>query len=233
MLLLLPVLALEPSPATGGPEEAPDLSGTWKMTLSVTTAAHVPVLGDTVVVVERVNLVRIVEQDGEILQHHKPCTVQAHSEQLIAETTIPEAFVRSLPSKTYPVELVWSGQQWTYSADLQPEQMGYEGAVLPTTSTDAQVVDTDHDGQPGVTVSIRVPVFGKVDAYLVQNAHTQLSGGYSGDTIAGAADVMVLEQNVIGATNTLFTRQPTVVPVQGKNTFTLERVPDGSSCLDL
>lgn len=234
MFLLLPGLAFaEPPPATGGPEQPPDLSGTWKMTLSVTTSAHVPVLGDTVVVSERVNLVRIVEQDSEILQHHKPCTVEAHSEQLIAETNIPDAFVRSLPSKTYPVELLWNGQQWTYSVDLQPEQMGFEGAELPKTSTDSQVVDSDRDGQPGVTVNIKVPIFGSVDAYLVQKAHTQLTGGIDEDTIEGAADVMVLEQNVIGSTNVLFARQPTIVPVEGMNTFTLERVPDGSSCLDL
>jgi hypothetical protein len=231
-ILLSSALASEPETEP----EHPDLTGTWKMTLSISTAAHIPVLGDTVVVSERVNLVRIVEQDGEILQHHKPCTVEATSEQLIAETTIPDAFVRSLPSKTYPVNLSWDGSAWTYSADLQPERMGYaESATrLPTEAEDDHVEDSDQDGAPGVTIRIKVPVFGVVDAYMVQTAHTLLEQGIvEADTIHGAADVQVLEQNIIGATNALFARQPTIVPVPGVNTFSLERVEDGASCLDL
>ena len=206
------------------------------MTLSISTAAHIPVLGDTVVETERVNLVRIVEQDGEILQHHKPCTVEAESQQLIGETTIPDAFVKSLPSKTYPVSLSWDGVTWTYAADLQPERMGYaESATrMPTKLDDADVKDTDVDGEPGVTITIRVPVFGAVDAYLVQDAHTLLEAGVVGaETITGQANVQLLEQNIIGASNPLFATQPTVTPVAERNTFVLERVPDGSSCLDL
>ncbi len=237
LLLTAIVLASPPDTSEASAEELrPDLSGTWKMTVSISTAAHIPVLGDTVVETERVNLVRIIEHDGEILQHHKPCTVQAESQQLIGETTIPDAFVKSLPSKTYPVSLRWDGSTWTYSADLQPERMGYaESATrMPTKVDDLDVKDTDVDGAPGVTIKIRVPVFGAVDAYLVQDAHTLLEAGIvEAETITGQANVQLLEQNIIGASNPLFTRQPTITPVAERNTFVLERVPDGSSCLDL
>ena len=228
ILALSAALAAAPTEAS----EPPDLSGTWKMTLSVTTSAHIPVLGDTFVVSERVNLVHIVEQDGEILQHHKTCSVHADTEELIAKTTIPDAFVRSMPAKSYPVELSWDGMQWHYGADLLPEQMGFTGNTMPSDADDKNVEDSDQDGQPGVTVNIRVPIFGTVDVYWVQRAHTLLEGVVDAETIAGDANVLVLEHQIIGASNVLFLKQPTVVPVDG-NTFTLERVPLGSSCQDL
>lgn len=232
ILALSSALASPSATETSEASEPPDLSGTWKMTLSVTTSAHIPVLGDTLVVSERVNLVRIVEQDGEILQHHKTCSVHADTEQLIAKTTIPDAFVRSLPAKSYPVDLSWNGAEWRYSADLMPEQMGFTGSTMPSDADDENVEDSDQDGQPGVTVLIRVPLFGTIEVYWVQRAHTLLEGVVEPETITGQANVLVLEHRIIGASNALFKKQPTVVPVDG-NTFILERVPLGTSCQDL
>jgi len=214
----------------------PNLSGSWKMTLYVTTAAHVPLLGDTLVESERVNLIELDHREGVWVQYQQPCFVETRSDQRVAETILPDSFVTALPTKSYPVRVWNDGSDWRYAADLRPEYLGYDPKQgdLPDEAGQAHIVDSDQDGRPAVTVGIRVPLIGDVEAYIVQEAHTWLVEGIiDASSITGTADVRILEQNVIGASYALFARQPEVEVVPGLATFVLEKVPDGSSCEDL
>jgi len=214
-----------------------DPVGTWKLELNIVTDATVPVLGNSPVLSRRTNLATVKRVNGVLMQHHTACDVTAITERAIAVPVIPEAFVKALPDKTYPVALAEGDEGLTYAADLQMEVSGYdesEPQPIPIDEEDPRVFDHDEDGHPGVTVRVRAPLFGEVDVYMTQLAHTWLRGTVTGpDTIEGMADVEILEQEIIGASNLLFVRKTNLRVNLERSTFEMTRLPDGATCEDL
>ncbi len=221
-------------PRTIEPEQ---LVGTWAMRLQLAVIAEIPVLGDTGTVNHRTNLATLSIEDGVLVQRHKACSVKVVAERDFAAPIVPQAFVDNLPEKTYEVNLRDLGDQLRYDVDLQVEVMGYgedQPEPVPTQADDPRVEDTDQDGKPAITFLVDAPLFGRVEVYAVQLAHTVLNGRVlSPDRVVGSATMMVLEQHIVGSTNLLFTRGAVARPDNPSSSFEMERVPEGSGCADL
>jgi hypothetical protein len=226
---------------TGGvdaaPTTSPDISGTWGIELSLVSASKIPVLGDmdsTTITYGRLHSQR--GEDGWT-QRYEVCDVDLVDRGSVVTSSIPEAFVDALPERTVRPHSSASAHGWRFQMDLGATHMGYDPAISarpPTSPSDPAITDPDGDGAPGATVVVSVPLFSDVEIHITQGTTLAIDGAWMGpDTIRGQAHVSYLEQNVVGASNRLFARSPSIQPVNELSTFTMVRLPDDASCDEL
>jgi tellurite resistance-related uncharacterized protein len=241
-----------PSPSTGllaaaalalatdgaAPPEAPDLRGTWRMDLRITSNATVPVIGTTQVKSRTILQVTVDGTAAAPQVHTHPCHLHAEPSRAIATTVIPQSFIDALPKKHFAAELTPTEGGWAFHADMKPQPLGYDpaasGGTLPQNGDDPGITDMEGDGKPGGTIHLDVPLIGKIELYVVQQAHTVLDGVWTGaDVWEGQATVRRFQQRTIGASNRLFiaNAQVTVDPSQSR--FRWARVPEGTTCAQL
>ena len=233
--LLAAALGLSSHAAHADP---PDISGTFHLLLKTATDADVPVIGTTRVNTSSDLLATIVRKNGQYIQSHKTCTVNAVPTRGFGKTLLPQRFVDTLPVKTYPLVLTQSPDGWSFDADLQPQSVGYHpeksGGVMPTTEDHPAIYDWDSDGKPGASIIVQVPLFGEFRIYMLQYSHARLSGTVlSPDKITGEAIMMKLGQKTIGADHFVFKTSAKIRPAPQPQPFVMTRVPDGSTCADL
>ena len=232
-------------PARGQTPAGADLVGTWRFDVVVTTRAQVPILGEAVVETHKVMLAQVRRQaDGALRQEHVACGMYARSNRRVAETWFPPGFIAAMHEQEYDLEVQdgpggpdgQGGQR--IRATVSPVHLGWDpqasGGLMPLRADAPGVVDGDSDGQPGVTVHVRAPLFGQVSVYVVQHSVTALDGWrQDADTITGGARLAKLEQRSLGASNPLFATNVPLTPDDTRSWFTMRRVPAGTSCEDL
>jgi hypothetical protein len=109
---------------------------------------------------------------------------------------------------------------------------------VPTEPTDPAVFDWDDDGAPGATVTVRAPLFGEVDVYVVQRSRGLLDGGVVvrdgvATAVEGAFVLADFAQHTIGASNRLFHTTPRATFVPEESRLWMTRVPEGTTCAAL
>ena len=214
---LLCLLGARPAPGDWS------LEGHYAAVNRVASVARVPVMGSERSVTTTLLLVDVEREGGRWMQRQTVCDVRVQSSR--ARMVIPEAFVRSIRPRSYPVR---QDAENAYTADLGLQTVGFDPAVtggaMPTRADQAGVVDSDGDGQPGATVVGHFPVFGRVRLFIAQRTHVVLRGRQtSPDRVEGGIDVLVLEQRTLDASNRIFRRTLDVAPDQGKSSFTMVR----------
>ena len=231
---MLPLLAI--SAALAAP---PDISGVYRLELTVASRADVPVLGEADIVAHTTMLATVTpDGSGGYTQRHTTCRIQPESTLRIGQTRIPRSFVAPMPDKTYPLALSMAPDgRWQYAADFGAQHIGYDptraGGQPPDTDSHPAVLDWEGDGKPGATIFLEVPVFGQVEVYITQLAHTRVSGHLTEDGAAGGVQIVALHQRSIGAQPSVFAANPNVTQLPGQSRFSLTRIPDGSTCADL
>ena len=232
-----PSLSAVPA-ASADPPAPPDLRGDWRFELVVVSHASVPILGTTVVesrTVFRTTVSGTVEQP---MIDAVACSIHVEPSRAIAKTIVPQPFVDAIPPKHVPVRLTWTDGAWRFHADMQAQPLGYDpsvtGQALPQDADDPGITDLEGDGFPGGTIHLDAPLFGEIDLYVVQNAHTVLDGVWTGtDTWEGGATVRPFGQRTIGASNRLFVANADIQVDQASSRFRWSRVPTGTSCAGL
>jgi hypothetical protein len=241
-LAAAPVAAVEPpsvapASATTAPS-TPDLRGAWRMDLSLTTKATIPVLGDTIIQTGSVYLVEIVGTPEAPIQQQTVCSITPDGSRSIATTTIPPGFIDAMPDKRFALTLRPDGAQWAVSGDMKMLAIGYDldkaGGSIPQEAEHVAVTDHEGDGHPGATVHLKAPLFGQVEVYMLQRARTTVAGTWDGrDRIDGKATVLDFGQRTIGASNRLFVANPKLEAVPETSTWRMTRVPKGTTCAHL
>jgi len=219
--------------------EPVDLSGTWYLRIRTATDAKIPIIGTTHIRSTTHLLSTIQNTPSGLKQTQQTCSVDNRPSRSITRTVLPEAFITHLPIKTYPVQLTTKADGTIgYSADLQQQYVGYDGAIangtIPESRKDPAVTDWDEDGKPGASVLIEIPLFGHIRIYLVQTNHTFLRGIVMGtDRVEGTTHQKLLEQRTIGADNRLFAANPKLTVSTGHNHFEMMRTEEGATCKDI
>ncbi len=229
---------LAPTLAAAAP---PDLAGTWRVEWVAANRVKVPILGTTTVLTRQVSLARVAAVDGGFEQSHVACSIAAESDSSFTSTTFPPGFLRSLPTKRYPLQLVDTAEGWRLAADTGPLAIGFRAELasgLPTEVADPSVFDWDDDGAPGATVTVRAPLFGEVDVYVVQASRGLLDGRVVvqdgvATGVEGAFRLGDFAQHTIGASNRLFHTTPRATFVPEQSHLWMSRVADGATCADL
>lgn len=221
---------------------SPDLAGTWRVEWVSANQARVPILGPTTVYTRQVSLGTVTARpEGGWEQAHEVCAISATSDSSFTSTRFPDGFVKALPSKRYPLDVVEGADGWTLRADLGPLAIGYRpgaGSALPTTIDDPTVYDWDDDGSPGATIQIRAPLFGSVDVFIVQSSRGVLDGVIHEEEglateVTGSFFLADFAQATIGASNRLFHTTPRTTFLPDQSRLVMSRIPAGSTCDDL
>lgn len=234
---MLPLLV---AAALAEPPPLPDLTGTYRLDLRISSTADIPVLGDAQIQA-RTTILATISPDGSggFTQHHTTCRINPVSSIKIAQTSIPQSFIDPMPDKVYPVQLSpLPDGTWAYSADFGPQYIGFDpeksGNMPPSEPDHPAVIDWEGDGHPGATIHLQAPVFGQVEVYITQLAHTRVSGVRNANgVVTGGVDVLALEQRSIAAKPGIFASNPKVTQQPGLSRFTLTPVAAGSTCADL
>lgn len=216
----------------------PDMRGTWRFDLRIVSNAKVPVLGTTEVKSRTTFLATVSGSQERPTIHTVPCHLQAEPSRAIAKTIVPKSFIDALPQKRFPAELAEKGELWSFHADMMPQYLGYDPKVAgekpPHDKNAAGITDLEGDGHPGGTIHLDAPIFGIIELYVVQRAHTVLDGTWTGaDVWEGDATVLAFGQRTIGASNRLFVANAEVTVDQKNSRFRWARVPEGTSCSQL
>ena len=224
-LLALPARAASP------------LEGSWRLDVVVMTRLKVPLLGDTVVETHKVMLAHFrADASGGLQAEQRACAMYARSNRKMAETWFPATFIAAMATQRYPVQVGQTADgKLSLRAELSPVRLGWDPALspggMPQEADDPGVVDADHDGQPGVTIHVRAPLFGTVGVFMVQHSVTLLEGQLdSPDRGGGRARLLHMEQRNLGATNPLFGSNVHPVPDPSGSWFSLDRVPEATTC---
>lgn len=210
--------------------------GRYVLTLHSAARARVPVFGWTPSVTTSQVIVDLQETSDGWVQRHEVCDVRVEGHKKRGQTTIPDAFIESLPVKRYAVTLSRAEGGWSYAADLGVDHVGYDPSLtseVPRKPTDAGVIDGDSDGFPGVTVRLSVPLIGKADVYVVQRASMRLYGTIAVDgSVTGRIEVDDLDQRTLSASHWMFKGSPEIEPLPDESWFSMRPAPQ-ARCADL
>ncbi len=217
-------------PAASAQEPGADAlpPGTYGLELSLASLADLPFLGSTPGRSLSWSLTSVSATPEGLVQSHKTCAVRMEGRTGNSSVHVPAAFVAALPVRTYPIDLSAG-----YTADLGLDAVGFDPArgPLPTRIDEPAVIDWDHDGQPGATVELRIPLLGTFQLYVAQQAHIRLEGKTNGaGGASGGVAYVAFDQHTLGASSAFFDRSPRVAPVPEDSRFNLIPLPAGARC---
>jgi hypothetical protein len=225
-LFLLSALAQEPTPTP-----TPDLTGTWALQLRVVTASKIPVFGKIRSTGRTYILAENTADGNGFSQRHTVCDAQVNGG--LVKSRMPELYRRTVPVKNYAVQIAAPDGSAGYRADLGTFHTGFEGTcdVVPSEASDACVTDWDADGHPGATIQVTAPLYSWGDVYVAQRNHLILDAStVSVDRVDGSITVVELVNHVLGASRSMFHRNPETEILADESGFTMIRVASGSLC---
>lgn len=175
-------------------------------------------------------------EDGQLIESEEFCTAEQITDQAI-QTSVSDAATQAIRPVSTPVEVSGEPGAWEVHRPATPTPVGIRlddpvNESLPDDPDDPRIVDDDGDGQPGITVEIRIGdsveelyiARREIFAYdLVQDGPDSMSG-----TVTDGS-----EQLVIGATDPIFEGSGGAwvqVPDLSFSPILLERVDDDWDC---
>ena len=175
-------------------------------------------------------------EDGEMVESEEFCTAEQVTDQAI-QTSVSDAATQAIQPVPIPVEVTGEPGAWEVHRPATPTPVGIRlddptTESLPTDPADADVVDADGDGKPGITVEIRIGdsveelyiARREIFAYdLVQDGPDSMTG-----TVTDSS-----EQLVLGATDPIFEGSGGAwvqVPDLSFSPILLERVDEDWDC---
>lgn len=200
---------------------AQPVPGTYLLELDVATEARVPVIGWTPILTRSVVLAELERAGDDWTITQRVCDVRVIGGRP-AITTMPPALIAGIPVQRYPLRVTEAPGGWSIEADPGPTRLGEDPTGAP--------VDVDHDGRPGATVWLDVPVLGRVEVYVAQVGHTRWAGGWSGDRASGRTEVLTLAQRTLGASHTMFAGERPTRVVPERSVFRLVPLSPGADC---
>lgn len=172
----------------------------------------------------------VVEQ-GELVEYDRFC----HAEHKINYKTVQSFFNDSATQAIKPpsqvVSLARSEQGWKLYRPATPSLLGIDGDPNVTLTTDKNhpdITDADNDGNPGVTVKIRIAGLVTGELYLIRREiFSNHMWWYGGDTVVGHVEDES-EQLVLGASMSVLDKpsNPDQLPDPGMNPIVLVRIDE-------
>jgi hypothetical protein len=235
----LALLLLSPVLIPADPDPARDLDswiGRYAMELRVASTARLPLLPADRTTTVSLLLVELRQAAGKgvLMQRHQVCHVIIEGSSAV-RMEVPDAFVRAFSKREYPVVFDRVAGGWSYAADMGLDAIGFDpaltGGELPRGLSDPGVLDWDGDGEPGATVEMRVPAFGRVQLFIAQRSRLVLKSKATDERgIRGGVQIPMLEQRTLGARPALFGRTPRLSPDPARSAFQLVRVAPSTDC---
>ncbi len=227
-----------------------DLSGVWAMVQITSEIARIPIVGERTRTTTT-HLRLIIEQSDDVfsvLETH--CATNIDDGTMMVNTTIPDAFLRSLgvTERAAHLELVSDVDQST--GNPSPERrivfpwntqvLGVrlkdpENETLPTDVADPRVFDQDNDGHPGMTVRVEIMGLISGEVYVVQRNRNRLIGKVISPGFIQGTIEWETEQVILGASSPFLASggSGTPDPDPERNFFLARRIDPTLDCADI
>jgi hypothetical protein len=155
----------------------------------------------------------------------------------LGQTSIEDRAVQALAPTTAPITFVQVGGAWRWSRAARSVAVGWTPRMnadegLPTARTDPRVIDSDGDGNPGVSVRI-MSLIANGTVYVVQTQRSALAGDQATDLTPRAVnDPTGSSQRTVGASSNLLAQDiPSRVDTSpANNGVTFARLTPGADC---
>ena len=170
-------------------------------------------------------------EDGRLVQTDSFCSAEQILNQAGAEAEFSDAATRAIRPREQQVELSWADGRWRVFRPATPTLLGIAGnprAPLSTDPDDPNLLDPDRDGNPGVTVTIRVGNYLEGEIYITRREiySNYLELNSDGNLYGHVVDAS--EQFVVGASRRIFRQESNMEQVAdpGMSPIVLVRVGD-------
>lgn len=170
-------------------------------------------------------------EDGKLIQTDSFCSAEQILNQIGSEAEFSDAATRAIEPRAQEVELSLEEGRWRVYRPATPTLLGIAGdpeASLSTDPEDPNLLDPDGDGNPGVTVTIRVGSFLEGEIYItrreIYSNYLELSS--DGNLYGYVVDES--EQFVIGASRRIFRQESNMRQIAdpGMSPIVLVRIAD-------
>ena len=161
-----------------------DIGGHYGQRIVLSGIAEVPVLGFQETNTVGLALVELTNDNGILSARIKTCETKIQRPDDIVTTSIPEAFIESLPIAYRSGFIDNTVIELSQLIELNGVRLNDPLMdALPDDTNDARIYDQDGDGFPGVTVFVSGLISGQIN--LIQRTITQLSGEVRDGKISG------------------------------------------------
>jgi hypothetical protein len=227
-----------------------NLSGVWAMVQITSEIASIPIVGNRTRTTTT-HLRLIMEQREDTLSVLEiNCGTNIDDGTMMVNTTIPDAFLRSLgvteraarleivsemdpstgnPSPERRIVFPWTTQ--VLGARLEDP----ENEALPMDAADPRVFDQDNDGHPGMTVQVEIMGLIGGEVYVVQRNRNRLMGTVVSHGFIRGTIEWETEQVILGASSPFLASggQGSPDPDPERNFFLARRIDPMLDCTDI
>lgn len=212
--------------------EETELVGRWAQKQVQSSLTEVPFVGETVATTSTLLLLDITADGSGYTITQTVCAIDLDSGTELVTTVLPDAAVAGIRPATRGATLgaggavAIAGLSEVWGATLTNP----ETDALPTSPTDARVVDHEPDGKPGMTVRVAGLIDGEI--YVVQRGFTSLEGTYDGLSRIDGLVTWRQEQSILDADNPLL-KTPLATrtnPDASASWFRTTRLDAGATC---
>ena len=227
-----------------------DLSGVWAMVQITSEIVQIPIVGERTRTTATYLRLTIDQSGANLVVLETHCATSIDDGTIMVQTTIPDAFLRSLgvTERAARLELASDVNQptdahssnprivfpWTTQA-LGARLKDPESEPLPTDVDDLRVFDQDNDGHPGMTV--RVEIMGLItgEVYVVQRNRNRLVGTVVSPGFIQGTIEWETEQVVLGASSSFLESEGQGIPDSDpkRNFFLAKRIGPMLDCADI
>ena len=203
-------------PIAAGEAANMDPSGTWAMVQITSEITQIPIVGERTRTTAAHLKVTIERKQDAFAVFETLCVSNIDDGTPMVKTTIPDAFVASVPvtERSAYLEPVSQTEQpagdsnaqlrivFPWSTQVLGAQLeDPENEQLPTDPEDPRVVDQDGDGHPGLTVRVEIMNLISGEVYVVQRNRNRLTGTVESAGFFQGTIEWESEQVVLGASN--------------------------------
>lgn len=224
-----------------GQESPPfDLTGTWAVMQVTSDIVAYPFVGPKTRTTTLILLVEMAQEGESVTVRETHCLADINDGTSMVTTEIPEAFLRSLGTVERTATLTPASEGWRFSLPWPTAVYGARLSnpatdPLPLVPDDPRVFDQDGDGQPGITVRVRILGLISGEVYAVQRLSKLLEGRVITPNLVRGLISWSNEQMTVGASNPFLKTdsQAVIDPVKERSYFVGIRVPPGTTCENL
>ena len=224
-------LASDPAESEATP---PDLSGRFAQKLVTTARAKVMGVGRVDTTTTAYLIVEVEQEGTRLRMKSRACNATLDGSRVV-RTTIPDAFVESLPERTRRGTLRRDNDAWVLDVARDWDIRGVRlrdpaNETLPEDADDPRVFDQDGDGHPGLSVQVEGLIDGEVR--VVQRGWDEYSFPVQDPDHLRGSVRWNSEQSVVDATSRFLRGGPEAEPLSNPdlNYVELKRVAPSVDC---
>jgi hypothetical protein len=215
--------------STVSDKDAAMFLGQYAIRGNLATIQNLPFVGKTPALSSAYSLLTLERDGAGVKAIERNCHIAITSTGPVKQL-IPDALPQSAAPIVSPFRIWPEGDTFRFAKDESAIVIGarVEGSeALPTSASDARVVDQDGDGHPGVTVKVSGLITGEI--YLVQRVRQSWSGQLDADgKLSFALMQDAGEQTILDASSSLLKKAPDISkdPDASKTNVSFVKLPE-------